>query len=80
MDHFYIKQHVQCVAGTIEAHLPPGHPDPYKKGDRDAFIEGERSRKYNSWDIMGQSVSFDEKSRKIVNQKNSYVIDKTEGY
>lgn len=68
------------MAGTINADLPPGHPDPYKKGDRDVFIEGERTRKYNSWDAMEQEVRVDENTRKIVNKNNTYVIDKSESY
>ena len=80
MNHFYIKPHTRSVAGTINAYLPPGHPDPYKKGDRDVFIEGEKSRKYNSWDAMGQEVRVDEQARKIQTKNNSYVIDKSESY
>ena len=68
------------VAGTIDAYLPPGHPDPYKKGNRDDFIEGQKSRKYSSWDVMEQKVTIDAGSRKILNQKNQYVIDPTERY
>ena len=80
MKHFYVKEHTPCVAGTINAYLPPGHPDPYKKGNRDDFIEGEKSRKYVNWDIMDQQVRIDASTRKILNKKNPYVIDQTEAY
>ena len=60
--------------------MPEGHPNPYSQTDRDDFIEGQKSRKYNSWDVMSQTVQTDPKTRKILNQKNQYVADPTEAY
>ena len=79
--HFYIRDHIDTKAGTYMNHLPPGHINPYSKVDGDGmeFLEGEKSRKYNVWDVMDQEVRRDVNGR-VVNERNVYVIDETENY
>ena len=83
VNHFYMKDVQRNPLLQPKVHVAPGYTSPMidvKKDPLDPlrFYEDQKARKYESWEVMGKKVDFE--NGRLLQKNSEYVFDESENY